>query len=68
MAKKITNTHTPQTKVRRRHKKRGLHIRKKLGPSLLIIAVSVSLVTINPSAPPSIKLKATQSWLKRATA
>jgi len=30
--KMMVNTYRPTTKVRRRHKKRGLHIRKKLGP------------------------------------
>ena len=32
MAKKQTTVFEQQTPTRRRHKKRGLHIRKKLGP------------------------------------
>lgn len=32
MAKKVVATFEPRTPARRRHKKRGLHIRKKLGP------------------------------------
>jgi len=32
MAKKVVATFELRTPVRRRHKKRGLHIRKKLGP------------------------------------
>ena len=32
MAKKVGHTFEARTPTRRRHKKRGLHIRKKLGP------------------------------------
>ena len=32
MAKKLGQVFEQRTPVRRRHKKRGLHIRKKLGP------------------------------------
>jgi hypothetical protein len=32
MAKKVINTFELRTPVRRRHKKRGLNVRKKLGP------------------------------------
>jgi hypothetical protein len=32
MAKKVANVYSAPTKTRRRHKKRGLHIRKKHGP------------------------------------
>jgi len=32
MAKKTVVVFEPRTPTRRRHKKRGLHIRKKLGP------------------------------------
>lgn len=32
MAKKVTSILEQKTPVRRRHKKRGLHIRKKHGP------------------------------------
>jgi len=32
MAKKTENVVVRNTRVKRRHKKRGLHIRKKLGP------------------------------------
>ena len=32
MAKKVVSAYQSPTKTRRRHKKRGLHIRKKLGP------------------------------------
>lgn len=32
MAKKVDNHFEARTPTRRRHKKRGLHIRKKLGP------------------------------------
>lgn len=32
MAKKVASTFEVRTPTRRRHRKRGLHIRKKLGP------------------------------------